>query len=126
MILAASVFRFGIVVAAVDYREIFIFCNAEAGWSDTFGEKVFAEFGAIGVEHETERATEEDAGRFERCDERGEAELNAADDIVPDVWIGDFGDEMAVFFIDGAGGGNILPFEFLVSPDIFGVTGFEI
>lgn len=125
-ILAASFFRFGIVVTTVDYGKIFIFGDTEVGWCYFVGNEAFAEFGAVGVEHESKWATKENAGRLERRNKGGEAEFDALDNVVPDVWVGDFGDEVAIFFIDSAGGGNIFPFEFFAMPNIFGVTRFEV
>lgn len=122
-------FKLGIVVASVDYREVVVFGGMEARHGDFGGEgggEALAERFAVAWEHEAERATEDDAVRLERDDERCKAKQDAGGDVVPDVAVGDFGDEAAVFLVDGAGGGNVFPFEFLVVPDVFGVAGLEI
>lgn len=124
-----SLFKLGIVVASVDYREVVVFGGMEAWHGDFGGEsggEALAERFAVAWEHEAERATEDDAVGLERDDERRKAEQDAVGDVVPDVAVGDFGDEAAVFLVDGAGGGDVLPFEFLVIPDVFGVARLEI
>ena len=45
---------------------------------------------------------------------------------MPDVGVGDFADEAAIFFIDGTSGSDVLPLEFFVVPDIFGVARLEV
>ena len=90
------------------------------------GGKTFFELLAIAWEHESERATEDDAVRVKGNSDWGEAEEHAVDNVGPDGFFGDSGDEAAVFGVNGAGGGEILPFFGFAFVDEFGVSRFEV
>ena len=124
-----SLVSFGIEVASVNYRETAIFGNDEAGHGDVSGEsgaEGLAEFRTVSVEGETKRATKDDALGFDGGRKRNESEQYALDDFVPVGGVGDFGDEFVVFFVDGAGGGEVFPFFGFALIDVFDVAGLEV
>ena len=121
--------RFGIEVASVDYREVAIFGGLEA-WNGDFGGEgcfeLFAERFFVAGESEADWAAKNDALRFEGSDERDEAEIDAAGDILPGGWIGDFFGCFGVIITDSLAGGDVFPFGVLLFIDVFSVTWFKI
>jgi len=122
-------FKLGIAVASVNYREAAVLGHHKARHFDFSGEfclEAFAEWSAVGIEREAEWAAKDDAIRFNRGRHRDEAEQHAAGNIEPIFGVGDFVDHLAILGIDGAGGGEIFPFFFDAFVGKENVAGFEI
>ena len=97
--LFAREFKLGIVVASVNYREIMIFGNMEAWRGLLFrkaSKKFLFELFAVTWEHEAKWATEDNAVGMKGNGNRRETEQHAVDDVRPDFFFSNGGDEAAV------------------------------
>ena len=99
------------------------------GEADVLGESGAQTSGEVAMvtgEHESERSAEDDAVGFDFFDDEEEASGDAVGDVSPSLVAGDFSDFGTVGFGDGAGGGDVLPFEQFSLPVEFDVTWFEV
>lgn len=122
-------FKLGIAVASVNYREAAVLGHHKARHFDFSGEfclEAFAERGAVSVECEAEWTTKDDAIGFNRGCHRDETKQHATGNIEPIFGVGDFVDHLAIFGIDGTGGGEIFPFFFDTFVGKENVAGFEV